>query len=240
MAKHGIRNCQPEMIMSDFELGIINACKDVFPHVAISVCFFHLNQILYRKIQAEGLQVAYNNRDDRAIKDFTHILAALTLAFFPISDVACYFARLKGIAPQEMKHYVNYFDATYVNGIPARGRRRAVPRKYPIHIWNQHDPAVEGLAKTNNVSEGWHDRFHLLMEEIHPDMYSCINNFLKEQGDTEIPIVKLSLGRKIKAAPKRKWAESQTRLRRIVLNYKTYEILDYLKAIGQIIVISNL
>ena len=89
----------------------------------------------------------------------------------------------------------------------------------------------------NNVHN---NRFHLLMEKNHPDVYSCINHFLKEEGDTEIAIVELSLGRKIKAARKRKWVESQTRLRRIVFNDQTYEILDYLKAIRQPIVISNL
>ena len=57
---------------------------------------------------------------------------------------------------------------------------------------------------------------------------------------TETAIVELSLGQKIKAAPKRKWVDSQTRLRRIVLNYETYEILDYLTAVGQTIVILNL
>lgn len=165
------------------------------------------------------------------------MLAAL--AYVPIGDVECYFARLKGTAPPEMKAYIDYFDATYVNGVPARGRRRAVRSRYPIHLWNQYDAAVQGLAKTNNVSEGWHNRFNMLMAKNHPDIYSFIKNVLKEQGDTEIAVVELSLGRKIKAAPKKKWVETQTRIRRIALNYETYEILDYLKAVGQTIIISN-
>ena len=169
-ATYGIRNCQPEMIMSNFELAIITACKEVFPHVAISACFFHLSQSLYRKIQKEWLQVAYNDVDNRTIKDFTHMLAALS--FVPISDVVCYFARLKEIAPPEMKGYVDYFDATYVNGIVRRGRR-------------------SGATKIS----------HSYLESV--------------------------------------WIEMQTRLRRIVLNYETYKILDYLQAVGQIIVTSN-
>ena len=49
--------------------------------------------------QEEGLKVAYNNPEDRTVKEYTHILAAL--AFVPISDVETYFATLKTMAPVE-------------------------------------------------------------------------------------------------------------------------------------------
>ena len=67
-------------------------------------------------------------------------------------------------------------------------------------------------------------------------MYCFVKEVVKEQGGTEIAVVELSLGRKIKTAPK-KWIEIQTKLRRIVLNYESYEIIDYLQAIGQTTVI---
>lgn len=89
-AEYCIRNYQPEMIMSDFELAILNACQEVFPYVAISACFYHLCESLYPKIQELGLQTAYNDEADRTVKDFTNMIAAL--AFVPISDVEGYFA----------------------------------------------------------------------------------------------------------------------------------------------------
>lgn len=69
----GIENCQPETFMTDFELRIINAFKQVFSHKATSACFFHLYHNLFRKIQSEGLQISYNSAEDRSIKEFTHI-----------------------------------------------------------------------------------------------------------------------------------------------------------------------
>ena len=158
---YDIENCQPEIIMSDFELGIINACQEVFPYVTIATCFFHLGQNLYRNIQAHGLQVAYNSADDRSVKEFTHKLAALALV--PICDVECYFAYLKRIAPdfEEMKLFVKYFDTTYVR--LAKGRRKAVSPRYPPRLWNHYDATIEGNARTNNASEGWHNRFKLLV-----------------------------------------------------------------------------
>ena len=142
--------------MTDFELAILNACQEVLPFSARSACFFHFCQSLYRKIQSQGLQAAYNS-PDRTVKDFTHKLAAL--AFVPIADVETYYEELKRTAPATMNEYVAYFEATYLKGVPARGRRRAVPARYPHHIWNQYDAAKDGEAKTNNVSEGWHNRF---------------------------------------------------------------------------------
>ena len=46
---------------------------------------------------------------------------------------------------------------------------------------------------------------------------------MKEQGDTEIGW--LSLERKIKAMPRKKWLNVQKKLRRIIQNYEDYEIL---------------
>ena len=61
-----------------------------------------------------------------------------------------------------MAEYISYFDATYITGIRARGRRAAMAARYPIQIWNQYDAALEGKAKTN-ISEGCHKRLILLL-----------------------------------------------------------------------------
>lgn len=158
------------------------------------------------------------------------MLAAL--AFVRISDVECYFAALQAVVPDQMHDFIEYFDRTYVSGKPAVGRRRAVPPRYRPHVWNQHDAVRDGLAKTNNVSEGWHNRFRLLMGKSHPDIFSFIKEIKKEQGDTEIAVVELSLGRKVKAAAKKKWVDTQLKLQRIVLNYESYEMLKFLETIG--------
>ena len=70
----GVGNCLRELLMSDFELAIIDACQDVFPHTAVSLCFFYLMQSLYQTIQGKGLRRAYNNPDDRKVKEFTQKL----------------------------------------------------------------------------------------------------------------------------------------------------------------------
>ena len=87
------------------------------------------------------------------------------------------------------------------------------------------------------MSEGWHNRFQLLIVKIHPDVFAFIREMQKEQGDTEIAIVELSLERRIKAVPKKKWLEVQARQQRIVLNFDSYKPLEYLQAVADTIVL---
>lgn len=53
----------------------------------------------------------------------------------------------------------------------SEGRKGILPR-YPSAIWNQYQTALTGSHRTNNVSEGWHNRFQLVIGKHHPDLYS--------------------------------------------------------------------
>jgi len=99
--------------------------KAVFPGVPISYCYFHRGQSLYQKIQDDGLQVAYNDAEDRTIKEYSHII--LALANVPLANVSSALAELRGDVPDELLDVVDYFRTTYVHGRPARGRRVPFP-----------------------------------------------------------------------------------------------------------------
>lgn len=160
----------------------------------------------------------------------------LAVAFVPIADVSDVFDQLHDELPPELDVIADYFDDTYIKGKPARGRRQAVPPRYPIPTWNLYDATLRGLHRTNNISEGWHNRFRVVVMKDHPDLYSCIKEFQKEQGDVETTILEANLGRNPKAAPKKQWVQTQLRLQKIVLNYNNYknngEILNYLRNVS--------
>ena len=59
--------CTPANIMSDFELDIINARRDIFPNAPVKSCVFHVGQAVY-----QGLQEAYNNSIDGTLKIYAH------------------------------------------------------------------------------------------------------------------------------------------------------------------------
>lgn len=228
--RFNITPCVPTKIMCDFELAILNACEMVFPGVPRSGCYFHLGQIIYRRVQAAGLQEQYRDPVDRSVKRFTHML--LALAFVPEDDVSTAFTELRRECPAELLGVYDDFQENYITGRPARGRRRGTRPRYPISLWNQFATALDKSYRTNNVSEGWHNRFRLVVGKHHPDIYTAIAEIQKEQGFTEICISELSMGKKVKAAPAKKWHDLQRRLESIAAEYQTKPLLEYLRTIA--------
>ena len=189
--KYQIVGCEPRRIMTDFELGIKAAIFQVYDDCNMKCCFFHLGQSVYRRIQSEGLQTAYQDTRDDTIRNQTHML--LALAFVPIADIQCVFRKLKRSVHESLQPVLQYFEEIYI-GISARGRRAATTPMFPPTLWNQRDAALTGQHKTNNVSEGWHNRFRLLVGRNHPDLFSLLTEVLKEQADTDIALTELALG----------------------------------------------
>ena len=69
----------------------------------------------------------------------------------------------------------------------------------------------------------------------HPDLYTLLDAIKKEQGDTEMSVLEMRLGKQVKAAPKKKWIEQQNRVKTTVQNYNAYglaRVTEYLKIIS--------
>lgn len=233
-----IDDCFPGTVMSDLEVAIINATTENMPFSEISLCFFHLKKAMYRHVQSLGLAGAYNDPHDRSLKIFIHKLAAL--AFVPPDDVMKLFKRLKREAPAHAARFIEYFENTYV-GISVQGKRAAVPPRYEIRYWNHYQSVLQGTDTTNNASEGWHNRFRTVVNKHHPDLYSCLKEFQKEQADMEIGLIELAQGKSIKDAPKKAWLESKMRLKRIVQTYEEKKtqgrVMEYLTLIANMVVL---
>ena len=230
-----IQNFKPEKIMTDFEKGIINACEEVYPGVPISCCFFHLKHSMYRKIQEVGLQTQYNDAEDDTIRVETNMIPAL--AFVPTNEVSRVFCLLQEEVNHALQPVIQYFGETYVIGRRARGRRRAVAPRYMPAIWNQYDAALAGEQKTNNLQEGWHNRFNIFVGKAHPDLYTLISELQKEQAHTESIVAELSAGKRVKALPQKKWLDAQIRMRRILETYEEHvedeTEMEYLQNLSQ-------
>jgi len=137
--RYWINACTPLKIISDFELGIIHACEEVYPGVPVTGCFFHLTQSIYRRVQEEGLARRYRDPDDRSIRDFAHMTAAL--AFVPVSDVHTVFQLLRDECPDEYLPVMQYFGDTYVLRRQRTRRGNWTEPCYAPCLWNQYDAA---------------------------------------------------------------------------------------------------
>ena len=79
------------------------------------------------------------------------------------------------------------------------------------------------------------------MGKYHPDMFSFLHQIQKEQGETEICITEINMGRKTRSAPKKQYVQLQQRLQTIAEDYDVYkndnDILKYLRTIAYNIVL---
>jgi len=128
------------------------------------------------------------------------------------------------------------FETTYVRGARARGRRREKPPRYEPKLWNQYDAVLQRQARTNNLSEGWHNRFQVIVGRHHPSLYAALEELQKEQADTEIILQQLQLGQRVKKVRSGRQEQLERHIHAIVSQYDEYEANDnvmcYLRAVG--------
>ena len=58
----------PTEILMNFEKAAINSFEHIWPGSIVKGCFFHLTQNIWRKVQAAGLQAAYSEDQELAIR----------------------------------------------------------------------------------------------------------------------------------------------------------------------------
>ena len=180
---------EPRIITTDFEKGAINAFQEVFPHVTVSGCHFHLSQSVLRKVNELGLKTTYEGDAEFAL----HIRMLMALAFVPTDDVPAAFDIVCNSMPDTCKPVAEYFDSTYVRGSVGR-RNRHRPPQFPPNIWNASERFAATLPTTNNHVEAWHNRLQTLIVVDHPSFYSCLHKLRQEQRHTEVQVLRLQNG----------------------------------------------
>lgn len=108
----------------------------------------------------------------------------VALAFTPEQDVEeAYKLLIKSSFYEEneavLTPILNYFEDTWLGRLDRRGRRRA-PLFRP-DLWNCFTATVEGLPRTNNGLEGWHNTLNALLMSDHPTIWKLIRSLKSEE-----------------------------------------------------------
>lgn len=111
-------------------------------------------------IRSKGLQARYNNdEDDLTMKRNTQMMCTLT--FVPIDQVLEQFEVFSYNAPEEFQisRIADYLERTW--DVP---KGEAELLQYAIRC------RVQQLARTINSSEGWHNKFQMVVGRHHPSL----------------------------------------------------------------------
>jgi hypothetical protein len=101
------------------------------------------------------------------------------LPFIPLEDVKDIFDEVMGAIHDDVHDLANYVEVNYVNGYPARGRRRAVAPRFPPNCWNVYSLVLSKAQRTNKTVESWHARFQKSIVTHHSSISGNLLNTLK-------------------------------------------------------------
>ena len=107
----------PEIIISDFESGFIEAVRKQFPRTNHKGCHFHYSQALWRKVQELGLVTSYRDNEEIA----SLVKSCIALAFVPELEVISELNRIVNLlSPMNLvllDNFLDYFHATWLGGL---------------------------------------------------------------------------------------------------------------------------
>lgn len=221
----------PPLILTDFEKAAINATQSEFPDSINKGCFFHLCQNFWKKIQALGLAIEYGNNEDFSIK-LRHITA---LAFLPPSEIPDAFDQIKPLMPSNAQGVVQYFEDNYVHGRIQRVLRNGTltrsPPLFPPNLWSVYELIGNNYPRTQNMVEGWHQRWNTLIGKPHVGVYTIINEIRKEQHQTELQIENILRGEP-PPYQRKHYIDRENRILSVFNNRDDYSLVDFLRGIA--------
>ena len=209
------RGLAPRSILMDFEAAAISAFRERFSHATLKGCFYHLSQSIWRRVQEAGLQTRYAGDMEFAL--WCRCLPAL--AFVPEGDIFQAFEALIDAPgfPRELDSVVDYFESNYIGNINRGGRRRQP--LFPPSLWTQYQRTVDGLPRTNNSVEGWHNAFSGSINKAHPSVRALALRLQREEASMA------ALSERLKAGdhppmPHKKYRRVNERLKTVISGCK--------------------
>ena len=134
----------------------------------------------------------YSTNEDFSLK-LRHITA---LAFLPPSEIPSAFDQVKTLIPDNAAGVIKYFETNYVHG-RVRNLRHRSRRTTPLfspELWSVNDLVELSYPRTQNIVEGWHNRWSNLISKAHVGVYTIIEAMQKEQKRTEMEIESINRG----------------------------------------------
>ena len=209
----------------------MSAFRQNYPNALVSGCYFHLCQAVLRKVNEVGLKVAYETDDD--VRIAIRCLAALS--HVPIADVSASFDLLADSMPQtdHMDELVTYFEHTFVRGRRLRGRAdNYAPPLFAAASWNQMEAAGDGMPRTNNICEGWHNGLQSLLQCSHPILWRFLDGLRNDCGQQRASFLQGIAGAQRPSV--KRYRVVRDRVRRAVASFGQTDVLTYLRAIAHL------
>jgi hypothetical protein len=170
LANHRGKVIQVRFHIADFEIAITNAIENWFPGVHTSACYFHLSQIIVRRLKS--LKLTSHYASDLTFAWEIHCI--LSLAYLEPAEIPVYFNTLFNVLSDEGQQAAEWFALNYIEA--ANGG--VAP--YPPSFWSVAELIRQNLPKSQSAPEAYHHSIHATLGEAHVKLYKLIG-FLKHR-----------------------------------------------------------
>ena len=111
---------------------------------------------------------------------------------------------------------------------------RHTPPMFPPAIWNIHEATVNGDPRTNNVCEGWNNKFFNLVGYAHPSIWRVMEWCQKEEVTVHTLIQQDSVGNPPVKRVHQRYVQLQQRLNNLChdLTSGNKTIVQFLLGVG--------
>lgn len=119
----------------------------------------------------------------------------------------------------------SYFHKTYIGSSWS-------PPLFPMRLWNVCCRLNNGIPRTSNLVEGWHNRFQQKLDCHRPRMWRFLFELLREQNRTENTYARIQIDRFPNHARK-KYLDINAKLKDTYSDFRNMATMKYLKAIAK-------
>ncbi|XP_042228469.1 uncharacterized protein LOC121870655 [Homarus americanus] len=113
-------------------------------------------------------------------------------------------------------------------------RMRRIPPMFAPHLWKVHDATMNNNARTNNICEGWNNKFFNLVGHYHPSVWRVIEWFQLEEATVSTIIQQDGVGNPPRKRVRRRYVQLQERIRNLCAgrreDHKT--VAEFLRGVG--------
>ena len=177
-------NIKVSWIIVDFELALVNSCIKNFKNARVRRCWFHFDQILFRKVSDLGCKKIF--KESPSFR--THCFLISALAFVPpektleeFDNLLFYFEHLQNIN-EKIFIFAEWFKSNYISN--------GVGKNHSTVFWSTYDLALANLPFTNNSLEAYNRHLNNFSETTHPSLYSLLSELKKE---TELSFIEIEI-----------------------------------------------
>ena len=220
-------NIAPSSCTMDFEIAAHGAMRSHFPNIEILGCYFHFGQSIWRKVQDLGLRQQYTTNED--FRMLVKMLAAI--AFVQTPNVPDAFEavseRVEELELEGFDDLLLYFEDTYIGRRRRNGRRRPLFRP---EVWSVRERTNQGLPRTNNQIEGWHNALQRIFVGHNGTFWKCCKSLQKEQALQHFSLTQKRAGIQIRKVSV-KYAAVNKRLQQIIIQ-NNEQVLEFLRNVA--------